>query len=143
MMHWPQLRKILLLFIHYKEQIQEHQMIVQDMMQDNTEHPTKYLSLLQNHVNTAKFLVLCLVVEQREVNKTTLRILQPLGLELYSCSCRFLLLWTVSLCSDHTITFHIRKQSKPVSNKEVKVRVKTQMTTDRNSYKEQIEQPCL
>ena len=40
-MYGPQLRKIWLLFIHYKEQIQELQMIVQEMMQDNIEHPNK------------------------------------------------------------------------------------------------------
>ena len=39
MMYGPQLRKIWLLFILYKEQIQEHQMIVEDVMQNNTEHP--------------------------------------------------------------------------------------------------------
>lgn len=38
-MYGPQLRKIWLLFILYKEQIQEHQIIVEDVMQNNTEHP--------------------------------------------------------------------------------------------------------
>lgn len=38
-MYGPQLRKIWLLFILYKEQVQEHQIIVEDVMQNNTEHP--------------------------------------------------------------------------------------------------------